>query len=141
MTPKQEKFCAEYLIDLNATQAAIRAGYSEKTAGSLGQRLLKKVEIQDRIKKLREKEFKKAIMTAEEVEFLLSKAGRGEMKEEVVVTEGMGDGRSLARTVEKQISARDRLKALELMGRRHHLFEDRTKDEEEEKVEIIDDAN
>lgn len=40
MTPKQERFVQEYLIDLNATQAAIRAGYSAKTAKSLGQRLL-----------------------------------------------------------------------------------------------------
>lgn len=41
VTPRQEKFCVEYLIDLNATQAAIRAGYSDKTAYSMGQRLLK----------------------------------------------------------------------------------------------------
>lgn len=46
MTPKQQRFCDEYLIDLNATQAAIRAGYSEKTAYSAGQRLLKNVEAQ-----------------------------------------------------------------------------------------------
>lgn len=45
MTPKQEAFVAEYLIDLNATQAAIRAGYSEATAYSSGQRLLKDVEV------------------------------------------------------------------------------------------------
>ena len=45
MTPKQARFVEEYLIDLNATQAAIRAGYSNKTAYSQGQRLLKKVEI------------------------------------------------------------------------------------------------
>lgn len=45
MTPKQERFVAEYLVDLNATQAAIRAGYSPKTAGSQGDRLLKNAEI------------------------------------------------------------------------------------------------
>jgi phage terminase small subunit len=44
MTPKQRRFIEEYLVDLNATQAAIRAGYSEKTAYAAGQRLLKKVE-------------------------------------------------------------------------------------------------
>jgi phage terminase small subunit len=49
LTPKQTAFVAEYLVDLNATQAAIRAGYSEKTAGSQGERLLKKVEIQTAI--------------------------------------------------------------------------------------------
>ena len=45
VTPKQKRFCDEYLIDTNATQAAIRAGYSEKTAYSIGQRLLKDVEV------------------------------------------------------------------------------------------------
>ena len=45
MTPKQERFCLEYMKDLNATQAAKRAGYSEATAYSIGQRLLKDVEI------------------------------------------------------------------------------------------------
>lgn len=49
LTAKQQRFCDEYLIDLNATQAAIRAGYSEKTAYSAGQRLLKNVEAQNYI--------------------------------------------------------------------------------------------
>ena len=46
LTDKQTAFVREYLVDLNATQAAIRAGYSERTAYSVGQRLLKNVEIQ-----------------------------------------------------------------------------------------------
>jgi phage terminase small subunit len=45
LTPKQQKFVREYLIDLNATQAAIRAGYSSKTAGQIGEQNLKKLEI------------------------------------------------------------------------------------------------
>lgn len=49
LTDKQKRFCDEYLIDLNATQAALRAEYSEKTAYSQGQRLLKNVEIQQYI--------------------------------------------------------------------------------------------
>ncbi len=49
LTPKQERFCREYVVDLNATQAAMRAGYSKKTAYSAGQRLLKNVEIQKRL--------------------------------------------------------------------------------------------
>jgi Terminase small subunit len=52
MTPKQERFCAEYLIDLNATQAAIRAGYSKKTAASIGEENLRKPEIQAKILEL-----------------------------------------------------------------------------------------
>lgn len=53
LTPKQRRFIDEYLIDLNATQAAIRAGYSEKTAYSIGVQLLKKLEIQAEIQKRR----------------------------------------------------------------------------------------
>ena len=60
LTDKQEKFCQEYIIDLNATQAAIRSGYSEKTARSQGQRLLTNVDIQERIAEL-QKEWKESI--------------------------------------------------------------------------------
>ena len=50
LTPKQERFCEEYLIDLNATQAAIRAGYSEKNAGKIGFQLIEKTRIQAALK-------------------------------------------------------------------------------------------
>lgn len=141
MTPKQKKFCVEYLINLNATQAAIRAGYSEKTAYSMGQRLLKNVEIKSRIKELQDKVFEDGMMSAAEALWWLSKAGRGELKEEVVVTEGIGDGFSEARIVEKHLSARDQLKALELMGKRHRLFDTTDSKSDDEGVQIIDDTN
>jgi len=141
VTPRQEKFCVEYLIDLNATQAAIRAGYSDKTAYSMGQRLLKNVEIQSRIKKMRDDYYDKTIMSAKEVEYLLSKAGRDELKEEVVVVEGVGDGFSESKIIKKRLSAKDRIKALELMGKRHHLFEDQDSKNGVEEVQIIDDTD
>ncbi|MPW31922.1 terminase small subunit [Agarivorans sp. B2Z047] len=53
LTPKQEAFCQEYLIDLNATQAAIRAGYSEKTAGRTASENLSKPDIQQKISELK----------------------------------------------------------------------------------------
>jgi len=53
LTDKQEMFCREYLIDLNATQAAIRAGYSEKTANEQGAQNLAKLSIQNRISDLK----------------------------------------------------------------------------------------
>ena len=53
LTPKQELFCREYLKDLNATQAAIRAGYSEKTARATGSENLSKPDIADRIAELK----------------------------------------------------------------------------------------
>jgi phage terminase small subunit len=61
LTPKQQRFCEEYLIDLNATQAAIRAGYSAKTGYAIGEENLKKPEIAmeiDRLKAERSKETK-----------------------------------------------------------------------------------
>lgn len=54
LTDRQEKFCNEYLIDLNATQAAIRAGYSKKTADRIGHENLSKLDIQERIQGLRQ---------------------------------------------------------------------------------------
>ena len=127
MTPRQEKFCVEYLIDLTATQAAIRAGYSKRTAEALASRLLRNVNIRSRIKELQDKVFEDGMMSAAEALWRLSKAGRGELKEEVVVTEGVGDGFSEAKIIKKQISARDQIKALELMGKRHDLFSSDTK--------------
>ena len=61
-------------------------------------------------------------MTAVEVEARLSKAARGELQEEVVVTENIGDFMSKAKIIKKQISAKDQVKALELMGKRNNLF-------------------
>ena len=59
LTAKQQLFCHEYLIDLNATQAAIRAGYSKKTAGSIGEENLKKPEIAEVIAKCKEERSKR----------------------------------------------------------------------------------
>lgn len=67
MTPKQERFVAEYLIDLNATQAAIRAGYSSKTAASIGEELLRKPEIGQAVEAGRAKLMAKTNITAERV--------------------------------------------------------------------------
>lgn len=67
LTPKQQKFVAEYLIDLNATQAAIRAGYSARTARNIAQELLTKPHIQAELQKRREKVEKKLEISQEMV--------------------------------------------------------------------------
>lgn len=67
LTPKQQRFVEEYLIDLNATQAAIRAGYSEKTAKSVGHENLTKPDIQKAIEEAQEKLSNKAQVTVEMV--------------------------------------------------------------------------
>lgn len=67
LTGKQQRFVAEYLIDLNATQAAIRAGYSQKTAYSIGQENLKKPEIQSAIQVEMEKRANRTEITQDRV--------------------------------------------------------------------------
>jgi phage terminase small subunit len=67
LTPKQARFVDEYLIDLNATQAAIRAGYSEKTAYSAGERLLRNVEVAEAIAAKRKRLEVKTEITQERV--------------------------------------------------------------------------
>jgi phage terminase small subunit len=59
LNPKQKKFVKEYLLDLNATQAAIRAGYSRRTAGEIGHEHLKKPEIKRAIQKAMDKRAKR----------------------------------------------------------------------------------
>jgi phage terminase small subunit len=67
LTPKQQKFCEEYLIDLNASQAAIRAGYSKETYGSIGHENLQKPEIQEYITILQQELQTKTGITKERV--------------------------------------------------------------------------
>lgn len=59
ITPRQEQFCREYIIDLNATQASIRAGYSEKTASEMGYENLRKPQIAERIAALKQESIKR----------------------------------------------------------------------------------
>lgn len=82
---KQKKFADEYLICSNATESAIKAGYSEKTAYSIGQRLLKKVEVKVYIdEKLKKLESEK-IADVKEIMEHLTKVMRGEETEETIV--------------------------------------------------------
>ncbi|AFY95482.1 terminase small subunit [Chamaesiphon minutus] len=67
LTPKQERFCQEYIIDLNATQAATRAGYSVKTANQQAARMLTNVNIQARIAQLQEQRQERTQLTQDEV--------------------------------------------------------------------------
>jgi len=75
LTPKQERFVSEYLIDLNATKAAIRAGYSERSAYSQGQRLLKNADIQVAIQEAKAKREKRTEITQDRVVAELAKLG------------------------------------------------------------------
>lgn len=119
---KHEKFCNEYIKDMNATQAAIRAGYSEKTARSQGSTLLTNPNIKSRVAELREAYFNENIMTAQQVEYELTKIALGTSKEKQVIIEGTGDGYSKVRIIDKPPDEKSRLKALELMAKRHRIL-------------------
>lgn len=88
LNDKQKQFCKEYLVDLNATQAAIRARYAEKTAYSQGQRLLKKVEAQEYIRELMQKREQRTEITADKVLEEYAKLGFSDVTDYLqVVTE------------------------------------------------------
>jgi len=72
LTPKQQRFVAEYLVDLNATQAAIRAGYSPKTANEQGARLLAKASVTEAVQAGTAKQLQKLELTAEMVKARLA---------------------------------------------------------------------
>lgn len=141
LTLRQKRFADEYLLDTNATQAAIRAGYSEKTAYSQGQRLLKKVELQTYIEEQLEKMHNEKIADASEVMIYLTSVLRGESESEIVVIEGDGDGYSSARKIDKAPDERERLKAAELIGKRYGMFTDKLNVEGSVPVVIVDDLD
>lgn len=80
LSPKQQRFCDEYLIDLNATQAAIRAGYSPKTAAQQAARLLTNVKIQEYIQAKRQKTANKMDITRDRILEELSLIAFGDAK-------------------------------------------------------------
>ena len=141
MTAKQQLFCDEYLVDLNATQAAIRAGYSKKTARVIGQENLTKPAIREYIEKRMAEKEKALIADQDEVMKYLTAVMRREYVEHVVVTiteeessykpDGEGKMRKRTTKTEKpeivEIPARlaDANKAAELLGKAYALFTDK----------------
>lgn len=141
MTAKQMRFCDEYLIDLNATQAAIRAGYSEKTATVIGSENLTKPYIREYIdKRLAEKE-EALVAKQDEVMKYLTAVMRREEKENVVVTlskevtkyvpdeKGTMRKQTIKEEIPKIIEIPSRLsdsnKAAELLGKAYGIYSER----------------
>lgn len=118
LTPKQKAF-ADYYIELgNATEAAKKAGYSHKTARSIGQENLTKPYIKKYIEeRLAEKE-EKLIAKQDEVLKFLTSVLRGEVTEEIPV----GKGEGFFALEDKTPSIKDRVKAAELIGKRYMLW-------------------
>lgn len=121
MTPRQQKFCDEYLISGNATDAAIKAGYSPKTAYSMGNENLNKPELKAYIETELDKIHSAKIADAEEVMKYLTAVMRGEHTEEIPLL--CGDG--YQELTQKEVGAKERLKAAELIGKRYGLFTDK----------------
>jgi phage terminase small subunit len=103
MNPKQKRFVENYLIDLNATKAAKRAGYSAKTAGQIGDNLLKRPEIAQAVAEAMEAQSKRTLISADQV---------------LLDIQAIGDDAWLA---EEYANA---LKSRELLGKRYKLFTD-----------------
>lgn len=121
MNARQKRFCDEYLIDCNAKQAAIRAGYSPKTAYSIGNENLNKPELKAYIAEQLEKIHSAKIADAEEVMKYLTSVMRGEHTEQVLKLVGEG----VQTVTDIDVSAKERLKAAELIGKRYGLFTDK----------------
>lgn len=125
MTAKQQRFCDEYLIDLDGTKAAIRAGYSPRTAAAIASENLRKPKLQQYIaERMAEKE-KQLIADQDEVLRYLTAVLRGESESEIVVVVSSGDFMTEAKRVKKAPDEKERLKAAELLGKRYGLYTDK----------------
>lgn len=145
LTAKQKRFCDEYLIDLNATQAAIRAGYSEKTARQIGQENLTKPSIKEYIENRMAEKDKELIADQNEVMRYLSAVMRREKTESIVVTLNKetstyvpdAEGKMRKQTVKEEVpqivkipaQLRDANKAAELLGKAYGIYTDRVEAE------------
>ena len=109
LTDKQLIFCQEYLVDLNAAQAAIRAGYCPKNARQIGSENLTKLDIQQKIQSLMDERAKKTEITAGKIIQELAKIAFAEINEQ--------NSGNLPRY-------RDKIRALELLGRHQGMFKD-----------------
>lgn len=141
VTEKQKRFCDEYLTDLNATQAAVRAGYSKKTAYSIGEENLRKPEIKEYIEKRMAEKESQLIADQDEVMRYLTAVMRREKMESVVVTLNTEktsyvpdeNGTMRKQTVKQEIpqiieipaQLRDANKAAELLGKAYGIYTDK----------------
>ncbi len=160
LTAKQEKFIQEYLIDLNATQAAIRAGYSSKTAAEQSSRLLINVKIQAAIQEAMRERSERTQITQDKVLQELAKIGFADLKSVVSWTKdgkiivkpsAEVDGTIVSEISEteinygdyikrtKKVKLHDKIRALELIGRHLGMFKDNLNVQAEVGVQIVDD--
>ncbi len=119
LTPKQEMFCREYIIDLNGTQAAIRAGYSEKTANEQSAQLLAKLSIKEYVQSLMDQRVQRVNIDADYVINGIKDLTERCIQAQPVVIDGQPTG-------EYKFEANAALKGYELLGKHLKLFTDKT---------------
>lgn len=144
LTPKQERFCLEYVKVGFVGQAYINAGYKAKDkviAEANGRRLLEKEYIKNRIDELMNEMKSNEIADVQEVLKYLTRGMRGQLTEEVVLTVGVGDGLSEVQKIDKTISIKDSNKCAELLGKRYRLFTDKVEVEGAVPIVIVDDID
>lgn len=122
LTAKQEQFCLEYLVDLNATQAAIRAGYSADSAGTIGHENIKKHEIASRIRELMKERSSQTLVDAYFViNSLIKNVDKCQQAEPVL--RWNPDTRQMEPSGEWQFDSQGANRALELLGKHLGVFE------------------
>lgn len=129
LTEKQQRFCNEYLIDLNATQAAIRAGYSGRNARNIASENLAKPNIQKYIAERMSEKKSSLIASQDEVLEFLTAVMRGEEKDEQLITNAMGEIE--VKEVKRQAL---QLKAAEQLAKRYEYCD---KEEKQAKLEKL----
>lgn len=136
LTERKKRFALEYMKDANATQAAIRAGYSKRSAVSQGNRLMGDVDISALIRKERERHKSESIATADEIMQYLTSVVRGESRSEVVTVEMIGDGCSEARKIQKAPDEKERIRAAETLAKLFGIGRQTKLSEMEQKARI-----
>ena len=118
---RQEQFCLEYARCGNATEAAKKAGYSEKTAKSIGQRLLTYVDIKERLQELAKIAEDKKIADIVEMQQKLTSIIRQELTEEIPMVVNHGEF-SEVKIVKKSVSINNIINAIEKLGKMQGAF-------------------
>lgn len=121
MNERQRRFAEYYIETLNAYESAIRAGYSERYAKAQSYKLLDNVGIKEHIEKRFNKLEEERVAKSNEVLKYLTSLMRGEETEQALI--GLGGGEQNITNID--VSARERLKAAELLGKRYALFTDK----------------
>lgn len=159
LTEKQKRFADEYLIDLNATQAAIRAGYSSKWAGTNADKLLKNTKIRAYIDKRMAEHSRRTGVTQERIIRELARigfldpTGLVNMDTAELLDDAAADDRAAISSVkvktvptqdgpivEREIRFADKIRALELLGKRFGMWIDKQQVDVQGAVQIIDDV-